>query len=320
MTKKNILFPFVLLLSVFIWNSCSQNTASSFYNLSKPEALSQIGENLFNGKFSPDGKKILMTTSNNSGLHVYDIEKDELTTLNTLRGAGFDFRFTPDSKYAYYVTSASTNKRQMSNLMVQNLDTKERNVVTVNQRNIRLLDASGNFSKNSFVYFEDEEVREYNMDTRRVSYGVGPEAVAAFTNANLGLTVLNNGVIMVINPKGSANYVWVSLSPDKSRVLFTATGKGTFSCNLNGSGIIDYGYLNAPKWSKNGDYIIGMVDEDDGQKFTKSDIVMVSADGSSRKNLTKKIKTIALFPDISPDEKTMIFNDEKGVLYKMNIK
>lgn len=320
MIKNNILFLSLLLLSVFIGLSCSQNRASSFYKLSKPEAVSQIGENFFNGKFSPDGNKILMTTSNNSGLHIYDLTTEKLTTLNTIFGAGFDARFTANGQFVYFITKAQTNKIQMSNLMVQNIESLDRTVITVNQRKIRLMDARGSFGANTFLYFEEDEVRQYNMDTRRASSGTSLDAVAAFTNENLNLTVLHNGVLMVINPKGNSNYVWVSLSPDNNRVLFTATGKGTFSCNLNGTGVIDYGYLNAPRWTPSGDYIIGMVDEDDGQKFTKSDIVMVSADGSSRKNLTKKLKTIALFPDISPDEKTMIFNDEKGVLYKMNIK
>ena len=122
-----------------------------------------------------------------------------------------------------------------------------------------------------------------------------------------------------LKPKGSGDYLWVSVSPDTRRILFSISGKACYSCDLNGGGLIEYGRLHAPVWSPSGKFVIGMNDYDNGESYTKSDIVMYTADGKNSKILTSKTDIIALFPTISPDEKMIVFNDESGVVYKMNI-
>lgn len=310
----------ILLIGVFVFlgTGCLQNTSSSFYKTSKPEQISRLASGFFNPVFSPDGKKILLTGERNSGLFVYDLEKDDLSTITTVKGAGMDAGFSPDSKFVYYVTKTAKRYRGSSSLIIQDVGSTERKVIVSRIKQLKVIPSHAGTVNNSIVFFEDGIIRHYDMSTMRTSPS-NSGVVSAFSNYELNLTSYKNGVMSVINPKGSGDYLWVSLSPNKKRVLFTVSGKGTFSCNLNGSGLIDYGKLHAPVWTPSGN-VIGMEDFDDGSQYTKSDIVMVSGDGTSRKVLTKKTDSICLFPVVSPDEKTVIFNDEKGAIYKMNIK
>ena len=78
--------------------------------------------------------------------------------------------------------------------------------------------------------------------------------------------------------------------------------------------------MRAPVWRGN-DYVVAMVDEDDGYFFTKSDIVIVKADGSGRmQQLTKNSSEIKMFPAVSADGSKVAFHTLEGKVYLMTIK
>jgi len=53
-------------------------------------------------KWSPDGKKILFTKLNYTGLFVLDLITKQIDTLNMLRGAGFNAAWSSDGKSIFY--------------------------------------------------------------------------------------------------------------------------------------------------------------------------------------------------------------------------
>src|SRR5690606_32122909 len=48
----------------------------------------------------------------------------------------------------------------------------------------------------------------------------------------------------ILQPLGKGNYIWPSLSPDKTKLLFTLAGTGTFVSDLQGNIIAELGYAN----------------------------------------------------------------------------
>ena len=70
-------------------------------------------------------------------------------------------------------------------------------------------------------------------------------------------------------------YIWVELSPNGKMILFSTSDQGVFVCNLKGKILYRLGKgVHATNWWNNR-YIVGMIDEDNGLDFTKSDLVMV---------------------------------------------
>ena len=202
----------------------------------------------------------------------------------------------------------------MSSLYVQEIETGFRTNVVENVRNLKIVDAGSG----SILFYENGELQEFDLTTNKRLPEIRQQ-VGVFTDANLALSVYQNGQARIINPNGPADYLWPSLSPDKKNILYSVSGKGTFISNLEGTEVVELGRLHAPKWSADGKYVIGMDDYDDGQRFTKSDIILVSSDGKARQNLTKDLDIIALYPTLSPDGTQIFFNDEKGMVYTMNV-
>ncbi len=131
-------------------------------------------------------------------------------------------------------------------------------------------------------------------------------------NSDLKLNLYRNGVKTVLAPHGSdVNYVWSSISPDGTMILFN-TRKGTAICNLQGVEIANLGNLNAPVWYGSR-YVVGMDDSNNGNAYTSSSIVIVSIDGSTRQKLTTDDE-IAMYPTVNAENGFVAYNTIGGRL------
>jgi Tol biopolymer transport system component len=116
----------------------------------------------------------------------------------------------------------------------------------------------------------------------------------------------------LLTPLGEGNYIWPSLSPDKTRLLFTFAGRGTFVADLAGNVLAELGIARAPEWSPDGNWVVCMVDVDDGHVITASDIWVVSADGKRRIQLTETEDLIEMHPAWSPSMDKIAFDTVDG--------
>jgi Tol biopolymer transport system component len=123
----------------------------------------------------------------------------------------------------------------------------------------------------------------------------------------------------VISPAGDVYYIWPSISPDRSKILFTAAGKGSYISDLNGNILSELGHLNSPKWL-NEEWVIGMRDEDDGYITTQSDVIAVNILSGNEINLTANFEGIAVYPAASLDARKVVFHTPEGALYKLFIR
>jgi hypothetical protein len=78
-----------------------------------------------------------------------------------------------------------------------------------------------------------------------------------------------------VNIDRNSLYIWSELSPNGKMLLFSTSDQGVFVVNLKGEVLCKLGKIaRATNWWNNR-YIIGMIDEDDGDNFIKSDLVMI---------------------------------------------
>lgn len=127
----------------------------------------------------------------------------------------------------------------------------------------------------SLTYVESEHVALHQSIANHDLY---------VTNEDLNVVLYRNGRRTVLNPRGEENYIWSSVSPDGTRILYN-TRYGTEICDLQGHILANLGHLCYPEWYGN-DYVVGQHETSDGHRYISSCIAIASADGSMQQNLT----------------------------------
>ena len=98
-----------------------------------------------------------------------------------------------------------------------------------------------------------------------------------------------------VNIDRNSLYIWAELSPNGKMLLFSTSDQGVFIVNLRGKILYKLGKIaRATNWWNNR-YIVGMIDEDDGDNFTKSDLVMIDIK-TGKLMLIETEEEIALYP------------------------
>ena len=158
--------------------------------------------------------------------------------------------------------------------------------------------------------FVDAETITYLANSQAVYREVDETATLRVDNENLDLNLYRNGEKVVLKPHGDVNYIWSSLSPDQTMILFN-TKYGTAICDLDGKEIINLGQdFDAPVWYGN-DYVVGMDDNHDGYYFTESSIMIASVDGS----LVQRLSTpegMGMYPDVDAKSGRIVYATENG--------
>lgn len=263
---------------------------------------------LYNPLVSPNGSKLLLTAGKNSGLYLYDIKTQNTTQITSKTGAGHQPQFNENGTQIIFRSDDYSQKMRQSSINVYDLKTQKTKVIVENKRGI----SPAVVASNEFVFTENGEINVYGFKSLQKKRSEKTSEPVIF-NTNAKITLVTNGMTKTIAPLGEVDYIWPSLSPDKSMILFTVPGKGTFVADLDGNIISELGYANAPRWSGNGKWIVYMVDEDDGHRITSSDIYVCKPDGSAKQKLTEGLN--AMYPCWSKTNDKIVFNTIEGDIY-----
>ena len=302
---KNKLLLFVALFFVAV---AFPKQGRAQFSVKKVTQVTEINTG-FSAIFTTKADKILFTSENNNGLSVFDLKTKTQKVLNSEKGSGFEPSLSADGKTIFYKSFIfDESGRRFSSIKSQNIATGVKNELVSKQRDLSSVIASAE----GVNYMNKAKVKAYN--SKKKCTQACAENVA-FTSSNLDLVVFANGKEKVLNPFGKGNYIWVSISPDKTKILFNKAGKGTSIADLNGKIVAKLGRLHAAKWSADGKWIVGMNDYDNGHAFTSSKIVIASENGKTRQELELSKNGIALNPSISNDNSKIIFNNEKGQIF-----
>ena len=294
MKKNNNLFINILsfvLLSSFIYSQ----TRSTALELKNIVALTPPN-NYSAPKWSPDGKNLLFTTSRFSGLYTVNLNgKNQIITLTTLPGAGYNAEWSDDSKNILYrnKTTGADNKSLVEVKSIHILNKTIKNLSNINANAI-----ASNYSA-------------------RVS-----NAPIVYTNTKTLLIeaqTLDKSKKWIIT-KEPGQYYQAILSPDKNKVLVHKNGEMLVYA-IDGSGLIStLGKGIANSWSSDSKQILFFVSEDDGHQIVGSDLYLCNSDGSGRWRLTNTHDVFEMFPSWSPDNKKIAFSDaKKGIIYTADL-
>ena len=237
---------------------------------------------------SPDGAYVLITSQSNEGLMKFDLSTGKLTTITTAIGAGYNVEISADSKeITYREVTYTADKSRMTSLVRHNLQTADKSTLVGSTR---------------------------DMYQARVRRAMAP--TLSIQNGELVITI--GTVTKILSPNGQGrSYLWPSLSPDGSKILYHLAGNGTWVCNLDGSNPQRIGNFRAPQWYNN-NVVLGMNDQDNGHYVTSSEIVAYTLDGE--KQVLTNGAIMAMYPYASADGKKIVCSTPNGEAYLINIK
>lgn len=247
------------------------------------------------------GTRLLFASGVEYGLKLYDMNTDEVTPISNERCAGIDATFGNDGDVYYVAQAFNENnliyrtgyKFDVSKASSEKVLEAQHGAMTlaVGTRGVTMRGPLKNFTS-----------------TRNIGTAVEVQG------SNLLITV--NGLQHSYSPVASyAGYLWPSLSPDGTKVLFCAAGAGAFVTDLSGKVLASLGNYEMPCWYNN-DYVVAQNATDDGHQFTSSQIMLLKADGSFSHELTKPT-SMTMQPTSAAGK--IVYTSIDGLLYLMEI-
>lgn len=274
------------------------------------QALTLDGQGAFLPKISPKGDYILVTGDDMSGLRKFDLATGEMTTITTDRNAGFNAQFADGGSTIVYRKSEYKGRLRYTSLNSVNLQSGETKRLIKPTRNLE-----GVSVKDGTVL----AVNNGKLVTKRIAGAKLKTipAIPSIKNSQLYITV--NGKTRQLSPNGTnVGYLWPSVSPDGTKLLYYVIDEAkAYVCNIDGSNPVSLGTLRAPVWMGN-DWVVGMVDYDNGEVVTYSQIFAVTAQGTHRTALTDKSQ-ICMYPSASDDASKIVYTTQKGEIYLMKV-
>ncbi len=260
---------------------------------------------------SPDGAFAVVSDAASAGLSRVDLANGSTQKI-TDNGSLLNLQITSDGENVVY-RQRSTSKKKLTQTALKSTNLKT-------GKTEEIVKATRNF--NGFTLNEQNIVSattgvpgKAKAKTRSLGdVKAGKATSVGIHHGHLVLTV--NGQSTILDPQGRGSYLWPSLSPDGTKVLYYKAQKGCFVCDLDGSNVKELGYLQAAKWMDN-EMVIGMEPYDDGTNITASAVIATDLDGKKQRLTGEDV--IAMYPSASADGSKIAFTDTTGNLYIINI-
>jgi len=307
MLRKIIIVAF-LLVSVHLYAQDSE------FKVHQYPVVSDFLEQYYYPQFSPDDSKLLFTKSNFSGLYYYDLKTNELVEMTNLQGAGYKPVFSDDGQSVYYRINNYKKRRIYYSIIGQNIYDLKTIIFEQDQRDLSTVKK---LRSGEIVYSSKENLKEIKNNILKKD--TAPKEPFATVYKSRSVLVNDGDNETVLQPLGEKFYLWPSVSPDGTKLLFTVAGLGTFVSDLNGNILAELGYANAPQWSPNGNWIVFMREYDDGHRYTGSEIYLIKPNGSGFTQLTKTPDIIEMYPQWSHSGKQIVCAGLNGSLYLITL-
>ncbi|HUW92755.1 MAG TPA: hypothetical protein VMV74_06305 [Bacteroidales bacterium] len=261
---------------------------------------------------SPDGKRLLLTESNYKGISLMDKRRGKIIRINEMPGAGFEPCFTADGRFIIFKADEYEGIKKLSSMLRYEMATGETQTLVPQTRNLTAPAVSGG----RLFYLSQGKLESSGVDKALVKSSASDTVLLL---EDMTPVICINGERKNLRPNGEGSYIWASLSPDKTKILYYFTGKGTFISDLDGKILFSPGRISAPKWLNN-QIIIGMDDRDDGYRVTRSEIVSFSLGSNQTRYLTSSSSRKEMYPFPFPGGKSIVFQTPEGELFVMKLR
>lgn len=237
---------------------------------------------------SPKGDYMLLSDQKKQGLQKFDFRTGEIKSVTKALGSNYNAKISDDGNTVFF------RKNQFGKDRLKKTALKSVNLTTG----------------------EVKTLVQPTREMKAVQTGTRPEVSIKYGQ----LMITRNGKTETLSPNGQSgqSYLWPSVSPDGTKIVYYLATKGAYTCNIDGTDVQFVGNIRAPKWYNN-EIVVGMNDKDNGEFVTSSSIVAYAADGSEKQVLTGSDK-IAMYPTATKDGGKIAFTTPQGEAYIINVK
>jgi hypothetical protein len=260
----------------------------------------------------PGSRFLLVTGEGYAGLYLLDSRRGKILQISSDAGAGYEPAVTEDGKSVIYRSDAFSEQKKYTSLYKYDLETGETATLIDKERGVLPAAVSGNR-----VLVKSDNRSSVETSGSELLKGGGDDIFIVIED--LIPVLYAGGERKPLRPNGEGYYIWVSLSPDKSKIVYNFQGINTFVCNREGRILYNAGRINAPKWL-NDNIIIGMDDKDDGHRVVSSEIVYYSLPAEKRRYLTDTGTLSEMYPFPVSGGKKLAFCTDEGDIYMMKIR
>nr|MBP6672822.1 PD40 domain-containing protein [Bacteroidota bacterium] len=256
-----------------------------------------------NAQFSPDGRSVFLTNTEMNGIWEYSLTNNTLRVITSDRYSGYGFTVSPSGSQLAYRTTIQEHTAKgprVQRSVVIELKTLEKRVLQ-----------EGSSVDLPFFAGNDQVVTQRSLSSSSITSQTGNLIIGTDEQ---GILLLKNGVSVSLDPLNGGRYIWPVLSPDGKRLAAVDMNRGAFISDADGNNAVRIGRCNAPQWSYDNRWVIGMNDIDDGHVIIGSEIIAVSADGKRKVVLTETPSVIELFPTVNPKKNEFIATTTAGDL------
>ncbi len=275
-----------LLLFSAIMLSAGSLMAQSKAN-GEPRLLIKSAQSLMAPVWSPDGSKIAVTGDNFIGIWVANADGSNLNQVSEALGAGYKMNWQ-DAQTIVSTPYTVENGLRMVRIENVNVETAEISEVAPAQRG-----------------FRPSKVMK-NENLLRIMCDQPAEATRLIPSLE------QYAGKMVLNP---------ALSPDGKKIAFQIVSYGLFVCDVDGANLKSFGKGAYPSWAPNSTDLMFARIQDNGERFTASDLFSVNTETGVEENLTPNSDVIPITLSVSPDGSKVAFdNDVDGNIYVVDLK
>lgn len=259
----------------------------------------------------PGSRSLLVAGEGYKGLSILDTRSGKVSVISNDEGAGYEPAVTADGKKVLFRSDSYSDNRKYSSIQSYDIESGVSHLLVDKERDVLPPAVSDNA-----VLLKSEKDKRIETYGTSLTKGTGGEKFVVIEDM---MPVLYRGdERKPLMPNGDGFYIWASLSPDRSLILYNYQGRNTYICDLEGKVLFDLGKINAPRWF-NDQIIIGMDDQDDGYRITSSELVYYSLSEQRRKVLTSTPDRSEMFP-FAFGNKKIAFTTDNGEIYVMKIR
>ena len=261
---------------------------SSIEKLTVPNEEKRINQAL---AISPRGDYLLLSSDAREGLVKLDIATGKSTVLETESVNGSDITISDDGNQVTFEQVSYQDRHRHETVKSINLTT----------------------GKQQTVSGPKHKAQSPSLSTDQLS-----SQQPVLSHHHLKLYITRNGETRLLAPNGeNERYIWSSLSPDGSKVLYYVSGQGAFVCDLDGNHVTGLGNITAPKWWDD-NTVVGMHEVDGEYTVISSSIVVRTLDGVEQ--VITGDDVIATYPLPCRQVNKIAFSTPDGGIYLIDVR
>ncbi|MDZ7633233.1 MAG: hypothetical protein U5L72_01830 [Bacteroidales bacterium] len=260
----------------------------------------------------PGSRYLLIAGEGYTGLSILDTRRGRIRAVSSDPGAGYEPAVTADGRRVLYRSDSFQNNMKYTSVYSFDTGSGAKQLMVDKERGVLPPVVSGDA-----ILLKSDQMMRVEQSGNVLLKGTGGETFLVIEE--MMLVLYRGEERKPIMPNGDGFYIWASLSPDGSMILYNYQGRSTYICDTSGKVLHDLGRINAPKWLGN-TIVVGMDDKDDGHMITSSELVYYSLPGKKRMELTDTENRSEMFPFPFGGGRRIAFSTDKGEICVMKIR